>query len=361
MVIACVPLAACDSSRGNSGPVPIDRLVDELTSAQCELLVRCHFVSDQAFCRGWIGLFDMKDRFNSLGAIVGRVHAGTIHYDDVAASACLDAVRSGACEEVSGSTAISAPCDKVFAGSIADGGQCVADVECSAGSFCSRPGAQGVQACSGTCMTGGIRCNTDSQCGSGQVCDLAAYTETTNGSCATPTPPGAANQACGTNHRCQPGLYCTTSSGTPTCVPLGQAGQPCEFSGVGGCAPGLICAFDDQGQSATCMAPAAKGQPCQVRAQCGAPLFSSIVCDEVQHVCVDAPTSGPCVGTGFTSCNFLSAYCDLSQPTPTCKPYAAIGASCMTDHECGVSGARCGKADPASPVGSCQEPSSCMP
>jgi hypothetical protein len=82
------------------------------------------------------------------------------------------------------------------------------------------------------------------------------------------------------------------------------------------------------------MRPAKKGEPC-VAHQCGSPVdFGPIACDETRHVCVDLPTSGPCLAGALFPCNMLVAYCDNSATPPTCKPYTAPGAACSLGNEC---------------------------
>ena len=144
---------------------------------------------------------------------------------------------------------------------------------------------------------------------------------------------GVAGGPCGTNNSCEPGLWCSTVSAPFTCMPLAQAGGPCEP--VNGCAAGLICVPGDNGTPSTCMTDARKGEACQAIYQCGG-FFSTLVCDETAHKCVDAPKSGPCAGLGV--CDFTTSYCDGTQATPTCTPIKALGAACNTTG----AGAECG-------------------
>lgn len=318
---------ACGSTKGGGGtedPEPLDSLVDDAATVDCALLVRCHVFSEPALC----SLYFAPDGagFNSFGASVAAAKAGKIHYDAVAARDCLNALQADTCDALSNATAPSpGACNAVFTGTLGVGSRCIADSECLPGSFCASPA--GGAGCDGSCASGGTLCNVDSHCAKGQVCDKNMPTTTSKGTCVTPVPAGAANQPCGTNSACQPGLVCGSGASGTVCLPPGQSGQPCAITGyVGGCADGLVCVFSDDGTSSSCQAAAAKGDSCQGRDQCGG-LLSTLTCDATTHLCVDAPSSGPCAGEAL-ACNPLSSFCDTSSGTPTCTPYLATGAAC---------------------------------
>jgi hypothetical protein len=352
---------ACDSS-ADHGPVPIDDVLDQVMAADCALLVRCHVFSDASLCSLYFG--PSQTGINGLDAAVNAAKAGKIQYDPVAARGCLDALYAVSCGDFDRAAA-AAPeaCRKTFTGgALPDGARCIADAECVAGSWCA-PTSLGGNGCDGTCTPGGTLCNDDTQCSGGQVCDTEQGTAFSRGMCGPPVPPGALNQPCGTNRRCQDGLFCSDAG--RICVAPLAAGQPCSLMGItGGCADGLVCVFADDDRSASCMRPADKGGSCQVRGQCGG-LLSTITCDPTTHVCVDLPSSGPCVGTRL-SCNPLSSYCDVSGGTPTCKPYLAVGAPCtVTSAACGLPGvATCVPSDATPLGGTCTAaiaPLSCTP
>lgn len=342
---------SCDgsdrASGGSTEPVPIDDLINQIISAECTRLVRCSDASDSASCAAFQELTNIRvGAFNSPNAIVAAVKAGKIAYDGAAARTCLDKwFGAGSCVFDSFSS-MPVDCERAFSGKVADGGRCIADVECRATSFCASPVVIGFgRPCDGICTPGGTLCNDDTDCGNGQVCGLSISsmgTSTSQGTCVTPVPAGRENQACGTNLRCQSGLYCLQSGPSSICTTLPQAGQPCPH---GFCAEGLICTYGNDYLSTTCLAPAAKGEPCQARLQCGG-MYSSLICDDTVHLCVDRPTSGSCP-FGFAGCNIFSSYCDTTHATPTCLPY---GATCNTASEGCALGMTCEATSSAQPI-----------
>ena len=329
---AAITLAACGGGTGGGSSVPLDDLVTQVTATECAVATRCRFVSDLALCEAVYGpgIYE-RQLFNDFGAAVATAKAGKARYDGTAARACLDAIKNIACRDTTGGPAA---CDQVFTGTVPDGGRCISDAACLRGSFCAPPTSADTP-CDGICTAAGTMCNSDSQCGSGRVCDQSMATTTSQGGCATPTAPGAAGQPCGTNNRCTPGFFC---SSTGTCMAPAHAGEACTGARNGfSCAEGLLCIASGDGTSSTCVAVAAKGDTCTTGAECGGSL-TSLGCDPASHVCVDLPSSGPCLGTGIFSCNLLSSFCDTTMATPTCQPFVGLGASCSTSNlgQCGT-------------------------
>jgi hypothetical protein len=360
LTIAMLAGTACGSSKtggGTGADVAIDDIVGLVDQTNCDLLVRCHVFSETAFCPLYFG--PTRAGFDSLSAGVASVKAGRTNYDPAAARACIDAIVATSCSALANDGPISEACGRVFTGTLADGARCIGDGECLAGSFCAPPDASG---CDGTCTRGGTLCNDDQHCTGGQLCDEDLPTATSQGTCVTPVPPGAANQPCGTKHLCATGLYCSNGGTARTCLPIGGQGATCAGE-IDACADGLFCARTSGG-TGICLPPAAKGAPCEASGQCGA-LLSTMTCDEATGTCVDAPTSGACVGATF-ACNPLSSYCDLSTATPTCKPYLATGAACsIFTSNCGLPGtALCVTTDPSTSSGTCAPPAvpaTCVP
>jgi hypothetical protein len=362
------------ASGSGSGPVSLDDLGNEVTLAECGLYVRCGMFSDLALCKqvyaaghlgaasftsGWLPGFNPapvlgRPDFNSVAAIVAAARAGKARYDGAAARACLDAIGALACGDAPNARDVLADvCQAVFTGTLADGDRCISDLECGADSFCSTPPSS--SPCDGTCTAAGPACNADRQCPSGQACDWNKATTTSFGSCVTLVPPGASGEPCGTNLRCQTDLTCVSPN---TCAPLPQAGASCDRNGnpFTFCEYGLVCAHSADMLTTMCMQPATKGASCQAPDQCGA-RFTSSICDDTQHRCVDWAAGGPCsAGCPYT------AYCDSS--SSTCKPDLPPGSACGTGGvECGMLGFECRSADQASLIGTCTSmaPPTCVP
>jgi len=105
--------------------VPIDDLVAETAAAECELLVRCHIVSDVDVCQPYFVSLFAPPTFNSFGALAAAARAGKAGYDGAAARACLDEIRHWACTR-----ALPNPfevCGKAFTGTAAVGDRCIAE------------------------------------------------------------------------------------------------------------------------------------------------------------------------------------------------------------------------------------------
>jgi len=209
--------------------------------------------------------------------------------------------------------------------------------------------------CDGVCTASADpeTCLDDSQCPSGQVCDVTPGV----GIGCTPTiPPGGLDQPCGSHRSCQTGLHCVpATSGTPGYFCKGSAhlGDPCDNL-PGTCDEGLACVTNDDRSATTCMTPAALGDSCQAYYQCGGTLLSSIGCDPATHTCVAVPSSGPCVAGRVEGCDPRTAYCDGTQSPAVCLPVVAIGAACPPGTlACGIfTGASC-QADATGTAGTC--------
>jgi hypothetical protein len=300
------------------------------------MAVRCRWASDQTYC--------MKLEAASLGhalagtpsADVAAAKAGKRTYDGEKAQACLDAFGTAGCDNYLAAFASTygLACKEVFiGGSVPDGDPCISSSECLLGSTCEIIASD---LCIGTC-THSTSCVYGPPCPKDQVCDE------NGGVCVTPVPPGAADEACGTNDTCQTGLYCDIGG---ACHPIGAEGQSCWAEW--GCAAGLTCTPNDGrsipiSEEGICRKIAAKGEPCQAVNQCGGILLSAIHCDMTSQVCVDNTSDGPCFSTdpsdiGRNGCDPFTSYCDGSTSTLTCRPYAlAIGDPCNGNNpECGL-------------------------
>ncbi len=325
-------LVACGGGSGGGGDsVPLDDLASQATAAACARLTRCHFVSDTALCMAVYGPgIYQRQLFGDFGAAVATAKAGKAQYDGAMARACLDATQNGACAD----TVTPAVCDQVFTGTIAVGDRCINNVGCVPGTFCASPISYAAP-CDGVCTAGGTMCNRNVDCSGGMVCDTMMGTPMSSGTCVTPVAAGAEGAACGTNNSCASGLFCSSGG---VCTAPAQAGDPCVGVRNGfACAEGLVCLASADGTSMSCAAVVAKGEACTSSAQCGGSL-TSLGCDPTSHLCVDLPSSGPCLGTGIFSCNALTSFCDTTMATPTCQPFAASGASCSTSNlgQCGT-------------------------
>jgi hypothetical protein len=323
--VVTLTLATTMSCGGTSGgpPIALDDMAAETTAAECALLVRCHFMYDDALCRAFYDHINSSPTFESLASGLAAAHAGKTDFDGTAARACVEQIRNADCGQPLPDPRVA--CAKAFRGKLADGDRCIADIECPHGSFCPAAGSTTIPMCNGVCtpLPHGT-CSDDSQCPSGQVCDST---------CVIPVPPGALDEPCGTHQTCQRGLHCeldqTAQTAPFVCKGPGHVGDSC--SGVAGaCDEGLICVPSDDRATVTCMKPAGPGEACQAFQQCGGTLLSSIVCDPTTHTCVGVPSSGPCIAGRVDGCNPIDSYCDLTQTPPVCLPVVAVGSPCRS-------------------------------
>lgn len=298
-------LAGCDPE-----PLSIDRLAAEEERVICAREVACGGAVDQATCESTAFLVESGRTATAIAA----VKRGTLAYDSAMARRCLDQVTTDCAilPDVPNN-----PCDEIFKGQVAVGGDCLLDDECAGGGACEIPSCPSA-CCPGTCAStkqapvplGGSCGASGADCVSGAAC--------LDGICAPPRAVGAACQ--GAWRECAAPAVCLaipggtetctilpTSRGAPcepganygcgrvdercdaasrTCVPLSAPGSPCET--IGDCVGYAYC------DAGACKIRPTIGQPCAmpIEIQC----MGSLVCPA--GVCA-APTPGPaCLSTG---------------------------------------------------------------
>lgn len=137
----------------------------------------------------------------------------------------VGAFAAMACGSSTDASAPLPPADR----SVADGGDCRADLQCVSGACFPTDNALGCGRCGARVSTGA--CYSDAHCAVGSHC---AFTDTDAGVCA----PNDAGTATGCSSACAAGSVCVGS----TCRTLGKAGELCAPSGdVNTCEAGLIC------------------------------------------------------------------------------------------------------------------------
>jgi hypothetical protein len=208
-------------------------------------------------------------------------------------------------------------------------------------------------------VAGAGACNNSADCTTGWC--------STSGTCPGVCKPFVrAGAACTASDACEAGTSCVGG----TCLALANVGQPCSTFGVQ-CAADAYCGPDNtclaRKTSGTCAdlkecaptyacarvspqggagsprecRPAAKlGDACTPgRFECGVLLY----CDAGSNTCQMWPEAGQACGDVNKSGEFvlcLGAQCGLTSIlTLACQPYAAPGASCGSDYNCGPTGA----------------------
>ena len=343
---AVVAMASCGGSAAPAFRCPTSMepstWVAGLTCAYCAAAVRCGQYSNATFCEGVLGPEFADDNFNMPSAAVKAVLKGTAQFDAQAAAACLSAVSQLDCANLGFPTAVlNVPpsCATVFSGSTQEGGACIDDVECVAGTSCL---LSSDSPCEATCVANSAtNCRSDADCPPQQVCEGVGLGGAGLGfsfaSCEAVTVPLGTSEgdACGWPAGCAAGLTCQCSEmagGGCSCVtnsgPGGNCGQygPVEFPS---CLSGLACVPPPDGAPNSCMSPANLGNACTSLFQCGAQyLASDTICDETHtHACIAKPSSGSCVVVyGMNTCDPVVSYCDGS--TGTCVPWLPLGKPC---------------------------------
>ena len=266
-----VALPACNQ-------IAYEDLQDEQLSALCDYFVRCGYATDADLCVAAWKNFTRDDP--NLDAAVDN---GSVEYDAKAAKECLDSLRDGACDAdfLFGDDAPSDACNKVFQGTVDNGGACWIDEQCVSGAC--QAGDCGMACCQGTCIA--------------------------------PPPDAAIGQDCSAQD-CVDGAYCDYDfmTGEMTCKAIKQAGAEC--GGDNECAGSLACL------GGTCKEPPAEGAPCPDGRCAGA-----LGCD------IDTVTCQKLRGEG-QACNPQASLCAIGltcAASNTCQPPGGIGSPCTLD------------------------------
>jgi hypothetical protein len=266
-----------------------------LTQAK-DLLTTClHWNPDYVNAIMTSGVFECTD-------IGKEITAGRVVYSPTQAAACAAALGAVTCALFSSPTP--AACDLVLTGTVANGGSCYLDVDCSTG-WCNSTAST----CPGTCQAFaqlGGSCATVS-CGPGLTCDGTPRTCKAESAASGPCP-------------CQAGLWCDDAVSPGTCkVP--QTSGACATSNAGQCAIGYACVGTP---STTCQSTVGLGGDCTASdTLCGL----GYSCDAATHKCVSWPKLGEACGSSSSNMMCIASYCDVVV-TNVCVAYKQVGAPC---------------------------------
>lgn len=363
--------------------VPVEQYVEVMGRVSCARLFQCAGGNQEAQLRAVFGAYERcVAHDDELG--VATYHArqvrlaamGLRRYDGAAARRCLDALRSGLC-----ATPEPAACGEVFAGTVAEGGECRLADQCAGDAYCAQRGPDGRYVCPGRCTARGA---VGAPCPSGDAgaCSqrgaagpvTCSYVQSLRGTpnpyrcalvaagdpvlpgevCYDPAMPGNGRQLpCAEGHECR--RVTSPDGGTERvmrCLPFPVLGELCG----GRCQGEAVCELDQSVFQQRCVAVGVRsreGDTCVQGNQ------GSESCDVLRGLdCV----AGRCrrVGTGLVdSVCFTSRYgvdnCAgglyCSGATLTCQRRKADGAPCRAADECesrecraapGATGATCG-------------------
>jgi hypothetical protein len=319
IMVVFVMLAACGEDSSGGPYIPIQMFDSAFHDAQCKHAVACGEFPDQATClkyslTGTTGIFSSPQ-------IEAAVLAGKIYFDGARFASCVAFLAAETCDltDADGRDPPPEICKRLFRGTVAAGGACAFDGECTS-EVCNLACGQGT-CCQGTCV-GDTPPAPEVLSSIGQSCQV-------NGCVAKSfcnpskicTALKTASMACTSPGECDYGLDCI---GTPTttCRALPTLAQAC---------PDGLCR--DEGLHCTggaCLEVGLPGATCAVNSDCS-PYFR---CDAgVTNRCIAYPAVGESCAQTFQCADSATVYC--SQLSNMCTAVKAVGDACMNGIECG--------------------------
>jgi hypothetical protein len=301
------------------------------TAAQVVCLTSCNLGS-VATCRATI----VANCVAQYGAFADLGSAGRFSIDPATAAACIDDIY-GACEFLMfppGS------CQRIFAGTVADGQPCLQSSECKSGTCdrgtpptcpgkCAPGGALGddcdvmgaatcdprVAYCKyGQCvalLTDGTPCDPGDTCVNGDFCDWASPPSCgPGGSACACKPLGSLGVACLNSEQCRPDLKCVGGK----CTAPGSQGAPCDPLSVASCQGNLYCFYSADASSdgsGLCGDRVPEGGSCD-----------GLYCQEGLECVPNGPDSG------------FTGTCQTAPPPTPAAPPLADGQPCSISPQC---------------------------
>ena len=294
---------------GSSGSIALADFGQAFEAAYCAPLVGCGVYPDLANCEA-ATLFAESD---AILTAVGAVGRGTSRYDAAAAAACIAALPS-TCTVTEDSLQptllidalfdllhVTAACENVFSGVLAQGAACQSSYECGASAPACSPTDQTTcsvtTCCPGTCQPFNFDPSLlvphalGEDCTDNNLCQLPGVC---TGACTVPPGDGAACNPSAT-YPCQRlDQFCdvpATNGTTGTCTDRLTVGADCsstEFVLARGCPLDSSCAGDSTGHS-TCSLWQTLGGSCKSASDCMAGLTCSAV-----GACAPVPAGVDC-------------------------------------------------------------------
>lgn len=301
------------------GPATAALFCDELYTAFAQRYADCHKAP-----LAWATQFMVKAKL--CAPLEYAVDSGSATYVSSVSGGCLDFVETASCAELRGlrEETLDVPaCRAAVVGTLAvptaiPFTPCATDYECASGRCSAGEGA-----CSdGICFPGegqGFACGSDHDCQPGLYCYWGSLWA--SGSCQPQSNRPGEGQPCSRSTFCKPGLYCQGGgvvADSGTCAPQLTSGT-CTTQ-LGETAPGYGC-------FAGTVAPAlGTGETCNnTTDRCGPGLY----CNSVGWVCAVEPLVGAsCDPSASPSC--IGGYCGPS--TYVCV--SDFDATCQNDLDC---------------------------
>lgn len=339
VLFGILPLALAAACSGSSddddggSSVPLDDVPAAYSQAVCDTLTRCAEPLLEVFLVGEDCVANTTARLEEeLSAWQAAIDDGRVEYHGDQVESCLADVRARACEDFNERG--SGPCEQVFVGTTALGGDCTLDDECAGDAYCDFENA-----CPGTCVElagEGRSCNENDDCASGLTCSNAT------GACEQP---GGAGDLCGMdNPDCGLGYLCAGANalmGEPgNCrsydeVFAGAEGDACDILAFELCQTGLVCqvdAFGVDGIEASCAANVGSAAACRLAVpdQCPDDEYCDVPENMLEGTCRPRPAAGEACGGSDGNVCAAGARCNGG----TCKALTELGGSCVTGDVC---------------------------
>ena len=338
MVLLIGLAAACGGNDTGSGDGEVTGItVEELPAAYaetlCDVLTSCvgdlwtFFRPGEDCVKGFT--VTAEEELSTLPTAIGT---GRVKYHGDKVQKCLDDVAARGCSGLGQREPES--CRAAIEGTVAAGGDCELDSECSGEQYCKVGGA-----CPGTCSAyeqAGGKCTSNDHCASGLKCSTAGF-------CVAPA---QQDEACNQGEPdCADGLICLgedAAQKTPgTCRLIedtlsGQAGDACSLAGPL-CAGGLACEIKTVSPLAgECIPRVAAGAACHAAFpdECPDDQYCLLPANPLDAgTCTDKPKAGePCAKGVGADANICAPYarCDAG----VCRELAHAGESCSTNATC---------------------------
>jgi hypothetical protein len=348
-IVVVSALAACGGSSTEftaGGAIPLDRLPAELSKALCHAEQACspffyQVVFGDADCEGVLTAQLEQSTFAQIQIAIDTKKAS---YDGLKAQSCVSAVASGGCGVLDND--LPSVCRDALSGTLATGGECDIDAECSGLSRCQIDG----NTCPGKCAplsSAGVACTQDDDCALGLICSTATH------HCAAPAAEGEPCEG-GSAEQCAAGLLCIGSSEdkkvagrceTPAQALTQREGENCNLDEGPWCAQGLACVIEAVTPvSYKCHAIAAAGGTCGIAVPGECPTgqycpldFGELVLGKLTASCAALPVAGEACGPALALSRCAgNLVCDTTTNVakPTCIERRALGQSCTSDALC---------------------------
>jgi len=338
------------AAAGAGNALSIEQLPSEFAQALCQAEQTCNpFFYGVAFqnqdCKAVLTEQVKEAVFTQIDV---AIDAGTVKYDGKLAGSCIQAMSLGSCTVLDNQ--LPEVCRQALAGTVATGGECNIDAECSGLSRCQISAGT----CPGKCAplaSAGVACNKDGDCARGLTCSAVT---------AHCSAPAAEGEPCkgGSAAECKAGLLCIGNDDgqkrAGSCQTAAMAltqplGQACDLQQGPWCAENLACVVESYSMTtkalvSKCHAVAPAGGDCGlgIPGECPAGQYCPLTLAELaggkfSAKCLALPGEGEACapGIGFVRCAGELVCDDSTTPLkPVCVPRHTLGQSCTSNALC---------------------------